>query len=133
MFEQALAEPNASTAGIITRHEVGRPPGLVMNNAKARWLWGCLQDDFERDGLLDEALTSRSAACSSTCRRRHWECRVLPAPAHCIYTAARAPAGRPAFDGTQPHDHGASLSRALSRELRLSEGNLRPGRPWRTS
>jgi len=54
LFEQALAEPNASTTGIIMRHEVAeRPPGLVMDNHAALWLWGCLQD-FERDGILDE-------------------------------------------------------------------------------
>jgi hypothetical protein len=54
LFEQALAEPNPSTSGIITRHEVlERPLGLVMNNHQALWLWGCLQD-FERDGILDE-------------------------------------------------------------------------------
>jgi hypothetical protein len=54
-FEQALTEPNESTAGIIMRHEVAeRPPGgLVMNNQRALWLRGCVQD-FEREGLLDE-------------------------------------------------------------------------------
>jgi hypothetical protein len=54
VFEEALAEPNASTAGIIMRHEVmERPPGLAMNNAKALWLWGTLKD-FESEGLFDE-------------------------------------------------------------------------------
>lgn len=54
IFEQALAEPNPSTSGIIMRHEVmERPRGLVMNNHQALWLWGCLQD-FEREGLLDQ-------------------------------------------------------------------------------
>jgi hypothetical protein len=53
LFEQALSEPNPSTSGIITRHEVAdRPAGLVMDNHQALWLWGTLQD-FERDGILD--------------------------------------------------------------------------------
>jgi hypothetical protein len=53
LFEQALSEPNPSTSGIITRHEVAeRPGGLVMDNHQALWLWGTLQD-FERDGILD--------------------------------------------------------------------------------
>jgi hypothetical protein len=48
LFEQALSEPNPSTSGIITRHEVTeRPAGLVMDNHQALWLWGTLQD-FER-------------------------------------------------------------------------------------
>ena len=53
LFEQALAEPNASTAAIITRHEVTeRRPLPVMGNEKALWVWGTLQD-FEREGVLD--------------------------------------------------------------------------------
>jgi hypothetical protein len=49
LFEQALAEPNASTSGIITRHEVAeRGPVPAMDNHKALWLWGRLLD-FERE------------------------------------------------------------------------------------
>lgn len=58
IFEQALSEPNASTAGIITRHEVAeREPAEPIGNLKALWLWGRLQD-FEREGLLTEEPSS---------------------------------------------------------------------------
>ena len=54
MFEQALAEPNASTEAIIMRHEVAeRPPRKVMNNYKALWFWGTL-NDFESEGIFNE-------------------------------------------------------------------------------
>lgn len=54
LFEQALAEPNPSTAGIITRHEVAtRGPVPAMDNHKALFVWGRLLD-FEREGILDE-------------------------------------------------------------------------------
>jgi hypothetical protein len=54
IFEQALAEPNASTDAIIMRHEVTqRPPRKVMNNYKALWFWGTL-NDFQSEGMFNE-------------------------------------------------------------------------------
>jgi hypothetical protein len=59
IFEQALREPNPSTASIITRHIVAERGPLPQSpgNLKALWLWGRLQD-FEREGLLDEEPSS---------------------------------------------------------------------------
>jgi len=66
-----------------------------MNNAKARWLWGCLQDDFERDGLLDEDLNEPVGSMLE-----HMQATTLgmprPASTCSLYLHGGAGPGRPA-------------------------------------
>jgi hypothetical protein len=70
IFEQALREPNASTSGIIMRHEVAeRSPAAVFDNQAALFVWGRLLD-FERgEGVCHEAIM-RSAAAGSALTSR---------------------------------------------------------------
>lgn len=49
-FDKAVAEPRATTSGIIAAHASPKPKDAV--NAQALWLWGRLLD-FKREGLLD--------------------------------------------------------------------------------
>jgi hypothetical protein len=86
LFEQALAEPNPSTAGIITRHEVAeRGPLPVMGNHMALWVWGTLQDLLLRrpEGQLGgrwvrHRVSRHWTRQASSCHQRWAEVLVCP-------------------------------------------------------